>query len=42
MGNGSAHDGVKPPDVDDYLAVMHRFDGLQGDDEVAAIFDVDD
>jgi hypothetical protein len=39
MGNSSTHDGVNPPDVDDYLAIMHRLDGLQGDDELLAALD---
>jgi hypothetical protein len=39
MGNGSTHDGVKLPHGYDYLAIMHCLDRLQGNDEVAGIFD---
>src|SRR6266511_4381030 len=42
MGNGLAQACVQPLDVDDHLAIVHPLDGLQGDDEVASILDVDD
>jgi hypothetical protein len=42
MGNGFAQACVKLPHVHNHLPIVHPVHSLQGDHEVASVFDVDD